>query len=152
MYDAFPQIFQSGIQISARSSVYDRCIASMNAFTGELLTLNPSLRISTASDSVYMHILAASSPAYTALNRQLADREPQINIDRFIAQLFRNPKLVNNKMNLFRELHTIASDIQDVELDVSFYDIYTYEESEAIYASENYKMNARNSDCVANGV
>ncbi|MBE6341423.1 MAG: histidine-type phosphatase [Bacteroidales bacterium] len=151
MYDAFPQIFQSGIQISARSSVYDRCIASMNAFTGELLTLNPSLRISTASDSVYMHILAASSPAYTALNRQLADREPQINIDRFIAQLFRNPKLVNNKMNLFRELHTIASDIQDVELDVSFYDIYTYEESEAIYASENYKMNARNSDCVANG-
>ncbi|MBR6251362.1 MAG: GH92 family glycosyl hydrolase [Bacteroidales bacterium] len=151
MYDAFPQIFKSGIQISARSSVVGRCIVSMNAFTDELLALNPSLKISTSSDSVYMRIIAASSPAYTALNMQLGDREPQINIDRFIAQLFINPKLVNNKMNFFRELHTIASDIQDVELDVSFYDIYTYEESEAVYASENYKMNARNSDCAVNG-
>ena len=47
-------------------------------------------------------------------------------------------------------MFTIASDMQDVELDVSLFDLFTLEEMQAIYAKNNEGMTTIHGDVIQN--
>ena len=74
--------------------------------------------------------IAYTSPEERALESRTSI-PLKISPDRFVKALFIDPSQVKNPTKLLTELHTIASDMQDVELNISLYDIFTEEELEA---------------------
>jgi len=64
--------------------------------------------------------------------------------------LFIDPSVVDDPAKLLMELHTIASDMQDVELDVSLYDIFTQEEFQVVYDKNNEGMTIIHGDLIQN--
>ena len=67
MFEHYPQIFAAGHRVQARSSVVDRCAKSMLAFTSELHTLQPQLKLDVKTDSADMAWIAYESPELKAL-------------------------------------------------------------------------------------
>ena len=49
---------------------------------------------------------------------------PWVSTDRFMKALFINPDQVDDKVKLMDELHTVASDMRDVGLDLNLYDLF----------------------------
>ena len=67
--------------------------------------------------------------------------ESHIRPERLTASLFKNPKEVKESLaELMMGLYWIASDMQDVELPLSFYDLFEKEELFGIWQSVNYRM------------
>jgi len=150
MFHNYPEVLGGDICISARSSTVGRCVSSMGTFVGELQMLNPKLKITSESDNRYMDYLVYTSPEMKRLEAH-NDVKPYVTTDRFISALFKNPDKVDGKMQLMTELHTVASDMQDVQLKVNFYDIFTDEEFREIYDCNNRRMRFNNGDIVENG-
>lgn len=143
MYNRFPEVFKNGISVKARSSVVDRCAKSMLAFTGQLKLMNATLDMDVKTDSSDMSWIAYSSPEQEELIKTVhptADITP----DRFISQLFKNPAKVDSPMKLMSEIHTIAVDMQDVELKLDFFPLFTDNEFKAIYNQNNSRMTLQN--------
>ena len=148
MFHNFPQLFTPEAHITAHSSVVGRCRASMLAFLAELEN-QAKLEIAAITDSADMAWIAYTSPEENALeNRTIIPLG--ISPDRFAKALFIDPSRVDNPTKLLSELHTIASDIQDVELNVSLYDIFTEEELKAVYVMNNKRMTICNGDVIEN--
>lgn len=119
-------------------------------FLSELQAQNPLLDIQPVTCEEDMAWIAYTSPEEKALESR-THVPLTVSTDRFVKTLFIDPSKVENPERLFTELHTIASDIQDVELDVSLYDIFTREEMEAVYAMNNERMTICNGDESLNG-
>ena len=146
MYQNFPKLFTKDAHITAHSSVVSRCRSSMLAFLGELALLD---KIEAITDSADMAWIAYTSPEEKAHeNRTYVPL--MISPDRFIKALFVDPSKVAEPTKLLTELHTIASDMQDVELNVSLYDIFTPEELEAVYNKNNRSMTIVHGDLIEN--
>ena len=119
MVEQFPRVFAGAdTRISARSSTVARCRASMLAFCDELQKLCPALRVTPETDARHMSYLNHESAELKDLSARIR-RQADIVPDRFIAQFFKDPGKVQQPLQLLSELHTIASDMQDVPLDVS---------------------------------
>ena len=139
MYNRFPMVFAQGSEISARSSVVGRCRQSMLNFMDELQRLCPRLSSHIDTDSADMAWIAYTSPELKALEQRVfpkMDGSPT----RFMQALFRDPSSVEEPEKLLSELHTIASDMQDVPLSVNLYDIFTDEEFADVYNCNNRRM------------
>jgi len=170
MFTAYPEVFRGNKRVVARSSVVGRCISSMNAFTAKLATLAPDLTSDTSSDSSHMAYIAYDSEDIKFINdnmRTLAPGETvdysqfkadavqpvvraAVSADRFTAALFKHPETVNDPWKLMSEMWTMASDMQDVELQLSFYDLFTDEEMRDLYRVNNERMQWVNGDVAAN--
>ena len=149
MYQNFPQLFTSDADITAHSSVVGRCRSSMLAFLEALGNLSGRKDLEAITDSADMAWIAYTSPEEKALeNRTVLPL--RISTDRFIKALFIDPSKVDDPAKLLMELHTIASDMQDVELDVSLYDIFTPEEFQAVYDKNNESMTIVHGDLIQN--
>ncbi|MBQ1669303.1 MAG: histidine-type phosphatase, partial [Prevotella sp.] len=149
MYQNFPQLFTSDADITAHSSVVGRCRSSMLAFLEALGNLSGHKDLESITDSADMAWIAYTSPEEKALeNRTVLPL--RISTDRFIKALFIDPSKVDDPAKLLMELHTIASDMQDVELDVSLYDIFTPEEFQAVYDKNNESMTIVHGDLIQN--
>ena len=149
MYQNFPQLFTSGTHITAHSSTIGRCRASMLAFLGELENIAQLEKLEAITDSADMAWIAYTSPEEKALeNRTIVPLG--ISPDRFVKALFIDPSKVKNPTKLLSELHTIASDMQDVELNISLFDIFTEEELKAVYNMNNKRMTICNGDEILN--
>lgn len=147
MYGSYPEVFHEHAVISARSSIVGRCMMSMTAYLLELQSLEPTLRIKAEANRRFMPYIAYSSPEEDSLIA-CTPRIIEVSPDRLIASLFLDPDRVQNKMDLLSELHCIASDMQNVNIGVSLYDIFTPEEMVAVYRASNKNMwicNSRNS-------
>jgi predicted alpha-1,2-mannosidase len=149
MYQNFPQLFTAEAQLTAHSSIVGRCQKSMENFVSELKSLNPSIQIDPVSKEEDMAWIAYTSPEQKALEKR-TNVPLRISPDRFIKALFIDPSKVEDPTKLLLELHTIASDMQDVELDVSLYDIFTKEEMLAIYEKNNVGMTLIHGDKIQN--
>ena len=90
---------------------------------------------------------SASAPWRTAFH---TFEENHIHPERLIASLFKNPKEVRNPRELMMGLYWIASDMQDVELPLSFYDLFEKEELFGIWQSVNYRMYICNANAPVN--
>ncbi len=146
MYHSWQEVFQGDAVVSARSSIVGRCVMSMTSFLLKLQSLNPELRITAESNRRFMPYIAYSSPEEDSLIAR-TPRTINVSPDRLMSSLFVNPDKVEEKMNLLSELHCIASDMQNVEIGISLYDIFTPEEMRAVYDASNLNMwtcNSRN--------
>lgn len=158
LYQHYPQIFRDSTCISARSSTSVRCIMSMSAFTEQLKELNPSLRIIREANQRYMDYIAYTSPEAEKLGSATAAwrtafhafEEKHIRPERLMASLFRHPEEVKMPRELMMGLYWIASDMQDVELPLSFYDLFEKEELFGIWQSVNYRMYICNANAPIN--
>ena len=151
MYQNFPQLFTSEAHLTAHSSVVTRCKTSMENFVGELKVLNPSISITPITREEDMAWIAYKSPEQRAFEKTI-NIPLKISTDRFINALFTDASHLspNDRLKLLSELHTIASDMQDVELDVSLYDIFTEEELVAVYDVNNRRMTFQHGDEIMN--
>ena len=149
MYQNFPQLFTAEAHLTAHSSTVSRCKTSMENFVAELKSQNPSIQLDPITREEDMAWIAYTSPEQKALeNRTLVPLK--ISPDRFVKALFKDPSKVKDPTKLLMELHTIASDMQDVELDVSLYDLFTSEEMLAVYAKNNESMTIVHGDVIEN--
>lgn len=118
MFERYPQIFAVGNAVKARSSVVDRCAKSMQAFTAELHSLQPGLNLDVKTDSADMAWIAYVSPEVKALENR-THVQAQVSPRRFLLQLFKDVSKVDEPLKLMTEMHTVASSIQDVGLNLS---------------------------------
>ena len=151
MYHNFPQLFTAEAHLTAHSSTVNRCKTSMENFVSELKTLNPSLQIDPITREEDMAWIAYKSKEQSYLEHS-RDWPLPISTDRFINALFTDASHLSkpSREKLLSELHTIASDMQDVELNVSLYDIFTEEELYTVYNLNNSRMTLQNSDTIMN--
>ena len=149
MYDRFPQLFTADARITAHSSTVSRCKSSMEHFVGQLKRANPALQINPITREEDMAWIAYTSPEEKLLE-QRTHVPLSVSPDRLMRSLFKDPSKVENPTKLLTELHTIASDMQDVEIGVSLYDIFTEEELWAVYRQNNERMTICNGDVIQN--
>lgn len=150
MFNNYPNVFKTGVDISARSSIVVRCIMSMSAFCERLKELNPSLQITKEANQRYMKYLAYTTPEAEAFASNKSDwrkdfyqyENENIHPHRLIASLFKHPEEIRQPHELMMGLYWIASDIQNTELrtSLSFYDIFEKEELFGIWKTINYRM------------
>lgn len=162
MYQNFPTIFSGKNNVCARSSLVNRCINSMQAFTGELKQLNPALNITNDADSTHMSYIAFETPEMKAFGGKNAEwyqthfsdfEREKINPDRLLSTLFISPENIDNPKDVMMELYWIASDMQDVDLNLCFYDLFEEEELFNIWQVINYRMYICNSAApINNGI
>jgi len=125
MYASFPEVFKGNPFISARSTVVLRCAMSMVAFGDRLKELNPDLRIS-----------------YEA-------SEKHTNPERLVASLFKDKHFVLKKVNpkeLMWGMYWVASDMQNAETKVSFYDLFEAQELFDLWQCVNYRFYVGNAN------
>ena len=146
----FPEVFTHGGMVTARSSVVGRCRESMLNFMDELQRQCPLLSSNIDTDSADMAYIAYTSPELKTLEQRVfpkMDGSPQ----RFLQALFLDPSTVDEPQRLLSELHTIASDMQDVPLPVNLYDIFSDEEFADVYDCNNRRMVFCNGEHPLNG-
>lgn len=146
MFRRWPEVFSNNAVISARSSIVGRCVMSMTSFLLKLQALNPELRITAESNRRFMSYIAYSSPeedSLIACTPRIINTSP----GRLVSSLFADTTRIKEKTNLLSELHCIASDMQNVGIGISLYDIFTPDEMRAVYDASNLNMwtcNSRN--------
>lgn len=153
----FPEVFKGHRQVSARSTVVIRCVLSMTSFCGRLKELNPSLDVTTESGERYMRYLNYwDEPAreftgkgeWNKIYKQF--REDHIRPARLMKSLFTDQQYVEQHIDakeLMMGLYWIASDMQNVDIDMSFYDIFEKEELFDISQIHNFKFYVCNGTC-----
>ena len=148
MVTNFPEVFADGSRLHARSSVVPRCASSMAHFLTAVRDLRPSVHIDSATDSADMQYIAYTTPELRQIE-QGPFAKMRGTPDRLMRLLFKTPAAVADPVRLMSELHTIASDMQDVGTSAPPADLYwlfTPEEMYDIYACNNARMAYVNGD------
>lgn len=161
MYHNFPQVFEDGAYIDLRSSTSLRCAMSMSYFTERLKELNPALRTDQRAYDRYMDYIAYTSPEGELFSsekepapwrRSFRDFEQKnVRPERLLASLFVDPDAITHPDAFMRGMYWITADMQNVEVDVSFYDIFEYEELLGIWKTVNARMYVCNAAAPLNG-
>ena len=136
--------------MSARSTVVIRCVLSMDAFCERLKEFNPKMRIERESSNKYMDYLnfhtqeamkftSRKGPWYEEFRKF---EEEHVRPERLMNTLFNSKEYIRKNVNpeeLMRGLYWVASDMQNVEPEVCFYDIFEKQELFDIWQIHNYK-------------
>lgn len=164
MYRSFAEVFEGeGRIIRSRSTPVVRCVLSMSAFDERLKELNPDLHITReayARDLAYMNHYdersrrwmrdpdAAWRPQYEAFRRE------HIRPERLMERLFNDPHYVREQVDsrsLMYDLYRIASSLQNVELDMTLYDLFEPDELFDLWQVGNYTRYVTNGPAAING-
>ena len=142
MVTCYPEVFADDAILRARSSVVNRCRASMYHFASGIHGHRPLLNVDCVTDSAYMRYIAYTSPELKKI-----EEGPFVKMhgspDRVMRLIFKNPSEVEEPVKLINELHTIASDMQDIAdqaLRIDLYWLFTREEMYDIYDCNNKRM------------
>lgn len=149
MYRAFPHLFTGKGRITARSTTSMRVALSMVAFCERLKELNPKVNLDWETSRKNMSYLNSHTRRYDALKR-----DPQgwqrdhnrfcargIDASRFTGELisdtsfYRKARVFPNM--LMNQLFDVAVDLQDMETEVSLYDLFTNEELHECWLNGN---------------
>ena len=151
LFDAYPQIFKNGGRVTARSTVSLRCSLTMSAFCEGLKEKNPALVVTRESSNKHMSYLNYHSKESSDFNSESGPwreeyrkfEEKHVNGERLANSLFSSREYINKHVNP-RELawgfYWLAVDMQDMEEEVSFYDLFTKQELFDIYQVFNYRF------------
>ncbi|RHJ90615.1 histidine-type phosphatase [Parabacteroides bouchesdurhonensis] len=148
MYKNYPEVFQGGAEIDARSTVVIRCILSMTSECQELQSLNPNLKIKNdasyhdmyymnSEDEVFRNIRA--SDEIVAAKKQF--QKEHLHPERLMNSLFNNQDYIKWKINggeLMNALFTLASNMQSHDTDLELYSIFTEDECYDLWLVENF--------------
>jgi len=158
MFTNFPEAFKGKRFISARSTIVLRCAMSMVAFGDRLKELNPKLSISYEASQKYMDYLNfhtpesnrfASSQDGPWVEEYRKFEEAHTHPQRLIKALFKDSLFVVKNVNpqkVMWGLYWIASDMQDIETPISFYDLFEPQELFDLWQCINYRFYAGDSN------
>ncbi len=149
MFRNYPEVFEGEPELSARSTIVVRCVLSMDAFCERLKELNPALRITREASNKYMDYLCfhtQESTKFTSHNGPWYEEyrkfeESHVHPDRLVGTLFNSEEYIRKHVNpreVMWGLYWIASDLQNVEVDVCLYDIFEKEELFNLWQIGNY--------------
>lgn len=140
MYKSFPHLFTSDSKITARSTTSMRVALSMLAFCERIKELNPKANIDWETSRKNMSYLNYHTKRYDDLKKDSNGWIKQhnqfcargIDASRFCSELisdtaFYRKAFVFSNM-LMNQLFDVAIDLQDMETNVSLFDLFTTEE------------------------
>ena len=140
MAQNYPEVFKGkGNKVSARSTLVPRCIISMGNFCQSLKENYPDLDITLESSERYMPYLCYTTPESNEFNgrdgwwrevRRKFERK-LVKPERFVETIFSDDDFVEKYVkptDFMWGLYWVASDAQNTENKISFYDIFTAEE------------------------
>ena len=162
MYGAFPEAFSDGKTVSARSSMIMRCAMSMVAFGDRLKELSPALKISYESSQKYMPYLTGRSEESNEYTGSKGPwrveynkfRKAHTNSARFAAALFNDQEYVAKYVDtdeLMWEFYWVASDLQNMETEISLYDLFTKDELFDLWQCFNMQFYYGNANSLPSG-
>lgn len=163
MIHAYPALFADSSLVRAVSSTSQRCILSMAAFCERLKEENPAIAIRRTAFDKDMDYIAHTTESGKAFSADTASWRSEhrrfcretVHPRRLMASLFVDPGFLDadEQFNLMMGLYWIASDMQDVEVDVDFYDLFLEDELKAMWRTINARMYLCNADApLAKGV
>lgn len=140
MTENYPEVFSGDdLELTARSSVVPRCRASMLAFCNELKARIPGIEIEPETKEIFMKDINPETEEHKQLVKS-TKRMPKISPDRLLKSLFKDPSKISQPTKFLSELHFIASDMQDIPLNIDLFSIFTYEEMISTYEATNERM------------
>lgn len=138
MVKNFPELFVSGTNIDAKSTVVIRCILSMANEIAEIQRLVPGVNVTCDATRVYQPILAYNSTDTVAKNLSKAAVKLNKEFDKahsdhsqFLKKVFNDPKYVADSVdtdNIFEDVFDIAVNVQSHDDQPSLYDLFTADE------------------------
>ena len=151
MFNTFPEVFEGQVDISARSTIVMRCAMSMDAFCERLKELNPELNITREASNRYMRYMNYHSPESNAFNApdgpwQEEYRKFEVahtHGDRLVGTLFSDSLWVVRNVDphkLMWGFYWLAVGMQDIETQVSFFDLFEPQELFDLYQCFNYRF------------
>lgn len=158
MFASFPEVFEGTPSISARSTVVLRCAMSMVAFGDRLKELNPGLQMTYEASPKYMDYLnyhTDESNRFTSskdgpwVEEYRKFEEKHTRPDRLVASLFGDKRFILQKVNpkeVMWGLYWVASDMQNMETKISFYDLFEPEELFDLWQCINYRFYVGNAN------
>lgn len=158
MFASFPEVFEGTPSISARSTVVLRCAMSMVAFGDRLKELNPGLQMAYEASPKYMDYLnyhTDESNRFTSskdgpwVEEYRKFEEKHTRPDRLVASLFGDKRFILQKVNpkeVMWGLYWVASDMQNMETKISFYDLFEPEELFDLWQCINYRFYVGNAN------
>ncbi|MDE7403311.1 MAG: histidine phosphatase family protein [Muribaculaceae bacterium] len=164
MYNNYPEVFNKDARITARSTLVPRCILSMASFCESLKEKNPSLYIDMESSQRYMPYLCHSVPESDKFNgrdgwwqeQYRKFEEANTKPDRLVKSLFSDSEFVDRYVNphdFMWGVYWLASDAQNTEGKIDFYDLLTSYELFGLWQCFNARFYAQHADYApANGV
>ncbi|WP_300724934.1 histidine-type phosphatase [uncultured Bacteroides sp.] len=149
MYKNYPQVFQNGIHVDARSTYKTRAFLSMAAACVELKGLNPQLNVTTNTSEADTYYIKYKNPLYEAQHLENIDSVYQaadsvyVHPQRLMKQLFKDSAYVAQNIkdpvklmaDLF-ELHGISQSSYN-QPDLSF--LFTDEELYNMWQRNNFE-------------
>ncbi|MCC8144326.1 MAG: histidine-type phosphatase [Tannerellaceae bacterium] len=162
MYQSFPEVFTDETPISARSTMVVRCVLSMDAFCERLKELNPTLNITREASEKYVRYLNHHTPEAIAY-RSSPDtwreeyykfEEAHYKPERLVNSLFSDKEYVTkrvNMKNLMFDLFQIANNMQNIETDACFYDLFEKEKLFDLFQCVNYGVYVQEGNAAING-
>lgn len=164
MMQNYPEVFTSDSHITARSTLVPRCILSMSSFCESLKEKNPNLYIEMESSNRNMPYLCHSIPESDEFNGRNGwwqevyrkFEQKQTNPDRVVASIFSDKEFVDRYVNphdFMWGIYWLASDAQNTEGKINFYDLLTDEELFNLWQCFNARFYGQHADYpAANGV
>lgn len=160
LYDAYPQIFSKGGRVTARSTVSLRCSLTMSAFCEGLKEKNPALVVTRESSNKHMAYLNYHSQESCDFNGPEGPwqeeyrkfEEAHVKGERLAKALFSSDEYILknvNPRNLAWSFYWLAVDMQDMESEVSFFDLFTKQELFDIYQVFNFRFYVQDANYAA---
>ena len=148
MYQNFPQVFQDGAPVVARSTIVIRCILSMQNEVDMLASLNPRLDITTDASQATMYYMNYSDSIVKPLRASQADllkkyREKWINPKGMLKKLFKDQRFakdsVDNPGKMMLYLMEVTGNMQSHHQfeNVNIYDLFSAEDIYNVWRYNN---------------
>lgn len=161
MYDAFPEVFAGSPSISARATIVMRCALSMDAFCEALKERTPGLDITRESSNRYMSYLNYHSPESCEFNSERGPwreeyrkfERTHTQSERLMASIFSDEDYVRRHVDpheLMWGLYWVAVDMQNMESDESFMDIFLPQELYDMWQCFNFRFYVADSNYAPN--
>lgn len=157
MMSNYPEVFSNDSYITARSTLVPRCILSMASFCESLKEKNPEMYIEMESSNRNMPYLCHSIPESDEFNgrngwwQEVLHKfeQKQTNPDRLISSIFSDKEFVERYVKPFEFMwgvYWLASDAQNTEGKIDFYDFLTSEELFDMWQCFNARFYAQHAD------
>ncbi len=150
MYKAYPEVFTAEGKFSACATTIIRCIFSMDVFCERLKEFNPALTIPRSAGPKWQQFLNHHTPQAIAFRSESDTWKKEYDLfvqqhvrpERLLRSLFTNTRFFEKNMNDARvmwAMYSIANGMQNIETQLSFYDIFTPQELFDLWQCKNYK-------------
>lgn len=150
MYQNFPQVFQDGAPVIARSTVVIRCILSMQNEVDMLASLNPRLKITTDASQATMYYMNYSDSVVKPLRASQADlldkyEKKWVNPKHMLKKLFNDQRWVKANLNddearsMMLSMFDVVGNMQSHRLfqNVNLYDLFSADDIYNVWRYNN---------------